>query len=182
MITFLIFFLTYAVVAVGRAPGLRVDRTGAAIIGAILMIVTGAIGFDEAVQAVDFRTLVLLFGMMVLVAHLRLAGGFAALVRVVSARIANPALLLVALVVTTGLLSALFVNDTICLVFTPIVLDPLAQQLNRQIGVFGQDNRKIEHLRVVDGLADREAVGLLRDELTDAYRDAKGTMVLFGGD
>jgi Na+/H+ antiporter NhaD/arsenite permease-like protein len=123
LITFLIFFLTYAVVAVGRAPGLRVDRTGAAIIGAILMIVTGAIGFDEAVQAVDFRTLVLLFGMMVLVAHLRLAGGFAALVRVVSARIVNPALLLVALVVTTGLLSALFVNDTICLVFTPIVLD-----------------------------------------------------------
>ena len=45
------------------------------------MVVTGAIGFDDAVRAVDFRTLVLLFGMMVLVAHLRLAGGFAALAR-----------------------------------------------------------------------------------------------------
>ena len=133
MITFLIFFLTYAVVAIGRAPGLRVDRTGAAIIGAILMIVTGAIGFDEAVKAVDFRTLVLLFGMMVLVAHLRLAGGFAALVRVVCTRVRHPALMLVALVVTTGLLSALFVNDTICLVFTPIVLDIAETRRHRPV-------------------------------------------------
>jgi len=133
LITFLIFFLTYAVVAIGRAPGLRVDRTGAAIIGAILMIVTGAIGFDEAVKAVDFRTLALLFGMMVLVAHLRLAGGFAALVRVVCTQFTNPAALLVALVVTTGLLSALFVNDTICIVFTPIVLDIAETRRHRPI-------------------------------------------------
>ena len=56
---------------------LRIDRTGAAIIGAILMVTTGAIGFDDAVHAVDYRTLVLLFGMMILVAHLRLAGAFA---------------------------------------------------------------------------------------------------------
>jgi Na+/H+ antiporter NhaD/arsenite permease-like protein len=133
LITFLIFFLTYAVVALGRAPGLRVDRTGAAVIGAILMVVSSAIAFDDAVRAVDFRTLVLLFGMMVLVAHLRLAGGFAALVRFVSARVRHPALLLVALVVTTGLLSALFVNDTICLVFTPIVLDVAETRRHRPL-------------------------------------------------
>ncbi len=122
MITFLIFFLTYVIVAIGGAPGLRVDRTGAAVIGATLMVVTGAIGFDDA-KAVDFRTIVLLFGMMVLVAHVRLAGGFAALVRFICTRITSPVPLIVALVFTTGALSALFVNDTICLVFTPIVLD-----------------------------------------------------------
>jgi Na+/H+ antiporter NhaD/arsenite permease-like protein len=121
--TFLIFLATYAVVALGRAPGLRVDRTGAAVVGAILMVVTGAISFDNAVRAVDFRTLVLLFGMMVLVAHLRLAGGFAALVTIVGERIAHPLALLVALVLTAGALSALFVNDTVCLVFTPMVID-----------------------------------------------------------
>jgi Na+/H+ antiporter NhaD/arsenite permease-like protein len=87
------------------------------------MIVTGAIGFDNAVRAVNFRTLVLLFGMMVLIAHLRLAGGLSALVRFVSTRITHPVALLVALVFVTGGLSALFVNDTICLVFTPIVVD-----------------------------------------------------------
>ena len=133
MITFLIFFLTYAVVAVGRAPGLRVDRTGAAIIGAVLMIVTGAIGFDEAVRAVDARTIVLLFGMMVLVGHLRLAGGFAALARFVGTRIHHPGLLLLGIVVTAGLLSALFVNDTICLVFTPIVLDIAETRRHRPV-------------------------------------------------
>jgi Na+/H+ antiporter NhaD/arsenite permease-like protein len=123
VLTFLIFLATYAVVALGRAPGLRVDRTCAAIIGAILMLVTGAIGFDDAVKAVDFRTLVLLFGMMVLVAHLRLAGGFAALARLVAEHVRHPAALLVALALTAGALSALFVNDTICLVFTPIVIE-----------------------------------------------------------
>jgi Na+/H+ antiporter NhaD/arsenite permease-like protein len=122
VLTFLIFLATYAVVAIGRAPGLRVDRTGAALVGAILMVVTGAIGFDDAVRAVDFRTIVLAFGMMVLVAHLRLAGGFAALARIVGERAAHPVLLLLALVLTVGALSALFVNDTICLVFTPIVI------------------------------------------------------------
>jgi hypothetical protein len=66
--------------------------------------------------------------------------------------------------------------------FTPIVLDPLAQRLDRQIGVFDTGNRKIEHLRVVEGLADSDAVGLLKNELVDAYREAKGTMVLFGAD
>ena len=70
---------------------LRLDRTGAAIVGAVLMVVTGAIGFDEAVRAVDYRTLVLLFGMMILVAHLRLAGAFTALAGFVGRRVSQPA-------------------------------------------------------------------------------------------
>jgi Na+/H+ antiporter NhaD/arsenite permease-like protein len=123
VLTTVIFVATYAVVAAGRAPFLHLDRTGAAVVGAILMVVTGAIGFDAAVRAVDFRTLVLLFGMMVLVAHIRIAGGFAALVRFVTLRFSHPAALLVALVFTAGALSALFLNDAVCLVFTPIALD-----------------------------------------------------------
>lgn len=123
VITAIIFIATYAVVAIGRAPGLRIDRTGAAIVGAVLMVVTGSIAFDEAVRAVDFRTLVLLFGMMIVVAHLRLAGAFAVLVRFVTTRTAHPAALVVALIFTAGALSALFVNDTVCLAFTPLVID-----------------------------------------------------------
>lgn len=133
MITTTIFAATYAVVALGRVPFLRLDRTGAAIVGAILMVVTGAIGFDDAVRAVDYRTIVLLFGMMVLVAHLRLAGGLAAFVRFVTTRVTHPAGLLVAIVATAGVLSALFVNDTICLVFTPVVLDIAAVRRHRAL-------------------------------------------------
>jgi Na+/H+ antiporter NhaD/arsenite permease-like protein len=133
VITFLVFLATYAVVAIGRAPGLRVDRTGAALVGATLMVVTGAIGFDDAVRAVDFRTLVLLFGMMVLVAHLRLAGGLAALAKFVGERVRNPAALLLATILVVGFLSALFVNDTICLVFTPIVIDVAEARRHRPL-------------------------------------------------
>jgi Na+/H+ antiporter NhaD/arsenite permease-like protein len=107
-------------------PLLRIDRTGVAIVGAVLMVVTGAIDFDAAVTAVDVRTLVLLFSMMIIVAHLRLAGGLAAIGRFAGDYIEKPAALLVVLVFTSGVLSALFVNDTICLVFTPLVLDIVA--------------------------------------------------------
>lgn len=133
MITAAIFVATYAIVAAGRAPFLRIDRTGAAVVGAILMLVTGAIGFSEAVQAIDFRTLVLLFSMMVIVAHLRLAGGLAALAHLVSRRVTHPAAFIVALIVVSGVLSALFVNDTICLVFTPLVIDVAAARKHRPL-------------------------------------------------
>jgi Na+/H+ antiporter NhaD/arsenite permease-like protein len=122
-ITAVIFIAAYVAIAAGRVPFLRLDRTGVAVVGAILMVVTGAIGFDDAARAVDARTIVLLFSMMVIVAHLRLAGGLAALAQYTSARVSHPAALLVLLVAVSGVLSALFVNDTICLVFTPLVLD-----------------------------------------------------------
>ena len=133
MLTALIFVGTYAIVATGRAPWLRLDRTGAAIVGAVLMVVTGAIGFSEAVSSVDFRTIVLLFSMMIIVAHLRLAGGLAAFARLISTRVGHPAALIVALVFGAGILSALFVNDTVCLVFTPIVLDVAAARRHRPL-------------------------------------------------
>jgi Na+/H+ antiporter NhaD/arsenite permease-like protein len=114
---------TYTVIALGRAPFFRIDRTGAAIVGAILMVVAGGLPFDEAVAGVDARTIVLLFGMMVLVAHLRMAGFFGLLARAVTTRIASPAWLLAAVVFASGILSALFVNDTVCLVFAPIVIE-----------------------------------------------------------
>jgi Na+/H+ antiporter NhaD/arsenite permease-like protein len=118
-----ILFFTYLVLAVGRAPYLRIDRPGAAIVGATLMIATGVISLDEAYRHIDFRTLVLLFGMMVLIAHLRMARFFSATVQWVGIRVHQPALLLVVIVFISGILSALFVNDTICLVFTPVLIE-----------------------------------------------------------
>jgi Na+/H+ antiporter NhaD/arsenite permease-like protein len=76
---------------------------------------------------------VLLFSMMIIVAHLRLAGGLAAFARFISTRFRHPGALIVALVFVSGVLSALFVNDTICLVFTPIVLDVAAARRQRPL-------------------------------------------------
>jgi Na+/H+ antiporter NhaD/arsenite permease-like protein len=118
-----IFIATYAVVAFGSLPILRIDRTGAAIVGAILMVVAGGLTLDQAWAAIDHRTLLLLFGMMVLIANLRLARFFRTVARLVVTNVRHPAAMLVAVVFTSGLLSALFVNDTICLVFTPILIE-----------------------------------------------------------
>jgi Na+/H+ antiporter NhaD/arsenite permease-like protein len=111
----LIFAFTYLVLALGQAPFLRIDRAGAAIVGAVLMIAAGGLPMDAAYRAIDYRTLVLLFGMMVIIAHLRLARFFRATARQIAARVHHPAGLLVVIVFLSGGLSALFVNDTICL-------------------------------------------------------------------
>jgi Na+/H+ antiporter NhaD/arsenite permease-like protein len=70
----IIFILTYVVLAIGRLPGFRVDRTGAAIIGASLMVAVNALTLDEAYRAINWDTIILLFGMMIVVANLRLPG------------------------------------------------------------------------------------------------------------
>jgi len=97
------------------------------------MVVSGAIGFDGAVAAGDFHTLVLLFSMMIIVGHLRLAGGLSAAGQWAARAVANPAALLVLLVAASGVLSALFVNDTICLVFTPLVLNVVSERRLRPL-------------------------------------------------
>ncbi|MEN6604397.1 MAG: anion transporter [Bryobacteraceae bacterium] len=123
MLAFAIFAATYLVLAIGGMPGFRIDRTGAAIIGASLMVGCNVLTFDEAIQAIDHSTLVLLFGMMIVVANLRLSGFF----RVVAARAVEhahrPKTLLAAVIAVAGVFSAFFVNDTMCIVLTPLVLE-----------------------------------------------------------
>ncbi len=118
-----IFAATYAVIAFGRIPGLRIDRTGAALLGGALMVATGAIPLEAAYRAIDWNTIALLLGMMIVVAHLRLAGFFALATAWAVARARHPLPLLAAIVGLSGVLSAFLVNDTICIVLTPLVLD-----------------------------------------------------------
>jgi Na+/H+ antiporter NhaD/arsenite permease-like protein len=119
----IIFALTYLVLAIGRLPGFRVDRTGAAIIGASLMVAINALTLTEAQQAINFDTIILLFGMMIVVANLQLSGFFALVAERVVEHAHRPVLLLTAIVVVAGFFSAFFVNDTMCLVLTPLVLE-----------------------------------------------------------
>jgi hypothetical protein len=72
----LIFLGVYVVLAIGGLPGFRVDRTGACIIGASLMIAFGVLDFEQAYAAINYDTIILLFGMMIVVANLRLSGFF----------------------------------------------------------------------------------------------------------
>ena len=119
----LVFGATYVVLALGGLPGLRLDRAGAAVVGAAAMLALGVVGPEAAYRMVDLGTLVLLFGMMVVVAHLRLAGFFRWTAAAVAGRARSPRQLLAGLVFVAGGLSALFVNDTVCLALTPLVLE-----------------------------------------------------------
>jgi Na+/H+ antiporter NhaD/arsenite permease-like protein len=129
-IALIIFAATYVALALGRLPWLRVDRTGVAIIGASLMLAANALTLEQAYAAIDYDTIVLLFGMMIVVANLRLSGFFALVSAWVVRHAHRPLLLLSGIVAVSGVLSAFFVNDTMCLVLTPLVLD-ITERLRR---------------------------------------------------
>src|ERR1051325_8916897 len=126
----LIFLGTYLVLAIGRLPGFRVDRTGAAIIGAALMVASNVLTLEEAWAAINSETILLLFGMMIVVANLRLSGFFTWVSALVVEHAHQPVILLSAIVAVAGVFSAFFVNDTMCLVLTPLVLE-IARLLRR---------------------------------------------------
>lgn len=125
-----VFAATYIVVAIGEAPGYRLDRAGAALLGASLIVGLGVLPLDEAYRAIDFDTVTLLLGMMIVVANLRLSGFFRLASNFVVARASHPLVLLTAIVLVSGAFSAFLVNDAICLVMTPLVLD-LVKRLKR---------------------------------------------------
>ena len=116
-----IFAGSYFVFALGKFPWMKIDRPGAAIIGAVLMVAFRIVGTQEALESIDFATIVLLFSMMVVVANLRLGGFFERIAEWIVERL-HPHHLLPTVIFTCGLLSAFLVNDIVCLVMTPFVL------------------------------------------------------------
>jgi Na+/H+ antiporter NhaD/arsenite permease-like protein len=95
------------------------------------MIASGALRFDEAWRAIDYDTIILLFGMMIVVANLRLSGFFTAVGAWVAQRAHRPLVMLAAILLISGVFSAFFVNDTMCLALTPLTLE-IAAQLHRK--------------------------------------------------
>src|SRR5436305_4066227 len=100
-----IFFASYVVFALGKFPWMKIDRPGAAIVGAILMVAFGVVGATEALASIDFATVVLLFSMMLIVANLRVGGFFDWITDAVIERL-RPRHLLPVIVFTSGILSA----------------------------------------------------------------------------
>ncbi|NLF38470.1 anion transporter [bacterium] len=118
-----IILATLAGIAVGRYPGLRMNRATIALVGATALLVVRAMTLEQAYEGIDLNTIMLLLGVMILNANLAIAGFF----RLVCARVAHwarsPRQLLALVVVSSGVLSAVFLNDTVVLMFTPLVLE-----------------------------------------------------------
>jgi len=125
-----IFGLTYLALAFGKVPGLRIDRAGIALVGSAVMLACGVLSLGDAARAVDYETIVLLFGMMVVVAYLRMAGFFALATEQIAARCSGPLSLLAVTIAISGTLSAFLVNDVVCVALTPLLLQ-LCQRLKR---------------------------------------------------
>jgi Na+/H+ antiporter NhaD/arsenite permease-like protein len=130
LVTSVIFGLTYLALAFGKVPGLRIDRTGIALVGAAAMLATGMVSFKDAAAAVDMETIVLLASMMLVVAYLHVAGFFELVTDRLAARCHGPHTLLAAVIAMSGTLSALLVNDVVCVALTPLVLG-LCRRLRR---------------------------------------------------
>ncbi len=121
----IIFALTYLLIAVQRLPFVHLNRPAASLVGAVAMVVFGVLSLPDAYAAVDFDVLVFLLGMMLIVGYLEVGKFFEWAAEWVLQRARTPERLLLGVVVGGGLLSAFFVNDTICLVVTPVLLAAL---------------------------------------------------------
>ncbi len=122
ILAIVIFCVTYLLISGRRLKILPLNRPAAALLGTVLMVACGVLTPEQAYRAVDYDTLVLLMGMMLISSYLCIAGFFDwAADRILrTAKTARALLLYV--IVTSGLLSALLVNDTVCLMLTPLVV------------------------------------------------------------
>jgi Na+/H+ antiporter NhaD/arsenite permease-like protein len=122
LVAIAIFCCTYLLISGRRLKILPLNRPAAALLGCVMMVGSGVITPEQAYRAVDYNTLVLLLGMMLIAAYLWLAGFFEWAADWILRRAGSPQRLLLYLVVSSGLFSALLVNDTVCLMLTPLVV------------------------------------------------------------
>lgn len=130
-ITILVFLVVYIAMGFGKLPGFKVDRTGAAVIGALAMMAAGSITAQQSWAAIDYRTIGMLFGLMVVSASFVVSGFYDWTAhRVANLKVSAPILLAV-LITVGGLLSALLTNDVVVVAMTPLLVSiTLSRGLN----------------------------------------------------
>ncbi|MBE9017759.1 anion transporter [Chroococcidiopsis sp. CCALA 051] len=119
---YIILGLTYLGLGLGYFPGLRMNRATIAFVGAACLVGFGSFSLKEAWEAIDAGTIVFLLSIMIVNAYLTSAGFFQLALNILLRYTRSPFGLLTALTFVSGFLSALFLNDTIALIFTPLTL------------------------------------------------------------
>jgi Na+/H+ antiporter NhaD/arsenite permease-like protein len=132
LIVYAIFLASYLVFAIGRFPGTKIDRPAAAVIGAALMFAFRVISPAVGIRSINYSTIVLLASMMLIVSSLHLAGFFEWIAGLV-VKFVSPSHLLPGVIFTSGILSAVLVNDVVCLVMTPLLLNICRQFSKRPV-------------------------------------------------
>jgi Na+/H+ antiporter NhaD/arsenite permease-like protein len=122
ILALIIFIVTYIGIIADKLPLLRLNRKSIAFVGSIMMIVFGVISFEDAIKSIDFDTITLLLGMMIIISTLRLEGFFTFISHTTMTKAKTTNLLLFSIVFITGFASAFLVNDVVVLLFTPIII------------------------------------------------------------
>lgn len=121
MLAVSIFSLAYLGIALGKIPGLVIDRVGVALLGAIAMVVFGVVTLEGAVQAIHLPTILLLYSLMIISAQLRLGGFYTRVARLILPCYARPRMFLGIVMGVSAVLSAVLANDIVCFAFTPVL-------------------------------------------------------------
>ncbi|MFN4110914.1 MAG: SLC13 family permease, partial [Ignavibacteria bacterium] len=130
LLTTTIAIITLFGIAIGSLPKLRMNRSTISLVGATFLVLTGAITLNDAYKSIDLDTITLLLGMMIINVNLGISGFF----QFISSKIIHysktPVELLLLIIFSSGILSAIFLNDTICLMLTPLIIE-ITTQLKR---------------------------------------------------
>lgn len=118
-----VIFLTLYGIAVGSYPAFRMNRATIALVGAAVLIFIGSITLQQAYDSIDLNTILLLFSMMIINGNLRICGFFKLLSTKIISLAKTPNQLLALIIFLSGMLSAFFLNDTIVIIFTPLVIE-----------------------------------------------------------
>jgi len=121
MIAATIFILTYVGIALGKIPGIGLDRTGIALLGAIAMVAFSILTPEQAFRSIDLSTILLLYSLMIISAQLRLGGFYTKAASSTLVLLSRPKLFLLASMILSALLSAVLANDIVCFAFTPVL-------------------------------------------------------------
>jgi len=122
IVALLIFAFTYVLISGRRLKVIPLNRPAAAVFGTAMMVFFGVMTPEEVYHAINYDTLVLLLGMSLISAYLQLGGFFDWLADAILRIARTPTRLLLYLVIVSGVLSALLVNDTICFMLTPVII------------------------------------------------------------
>ncbi|MDX9931399.1 MAG: anion transporter [Bacteroidales bacterium] len=118
----IIFTITFLGIIFTRLPFVNIDRPSAAFFGAVAMVLFGILSPAEALESIDFNTIALLLGMMIIIAVMQLDGFFNWLASKTMGFAGNQRRLLTIIIFVTGIASAFMVNDVVVLMFTPVVI------------------------------------------------------------
>lgn len=118
----IIFLLVYLGMILGNWPGLALDRTGIALLGAIAFIELQNSSLSQVAHYVDLSALAILFSFMIISAQFYFSGFYTYVVDRIEKWTQTPSQLLLTVILISALLSAILLNDIVCLALTPLII------------------------------------------------------------